>query len=536
MKKPAIIVFLFVVLSLTASGQEPTLVKNSTAPNAAIEKVEISGVPEQSLSSGLREDLQKLVGQLYDATIASQFADRIQSELAHYLAAPRTIPGTQPDKLRLVFVVARAADDAEVALFVNDELKVNINAQYTVESVEFDGVPRSQVSDGLSTDIQKMVGQRLDNKQAEQLRDRLAAELKPGYQILWRVRRGTQSQRVKIVYRARRVPWIPSRTREPFLVYHSKEGFSGAIGQRLFRQNDTTINWEIANNADELVERYAGWRLGFESLRLGTDRLGVRLDYSIYRAQWERQTIEAQQSAPANFGIYRLRRTVEPSVAFAFNRNLYISAGSSISELQMQSPAMQSESARAAVGSIRYHRSFQTPNTFHDFESGYEVRTGTRALDSDFVYTRHFWDAHYGFHDQNIIPGSMINLDFHAGLISGGAPLFERFTLGDTRTLRGWNKFDVAPLGGSRVAYGSLSYRYRMLQLFYDVGSVWDAGARAQVRQSVGFGLRETAKDKKSDTGRCFDKDDFFGCWFINVGIPIRNARLEPTITLGIGF
>ena len=29
------------------------------------------------------------------------------------------------------------------------------------------------------------------------------------------------------------------------------------------------------------------------------------------------------------------------------------------------------------------------------------------------------------------------------------APLFERFSLGNTYTLRGWNKFDVAPLGGA---------------------------------------------------------------------------------------
>ena len=34
-----------------------------------------------------------------------------------------------------------------------------------------------------------------------------------------------------------------------------------------------------------------------------------------------------------------------------------------------------------------------------------------------------------------------------AGTISGRAPLFERFALGDTRTLRGWNKFDVDQWG-----------------------------------------------------------------------------------------
>ena len=158
MRQLVFIVLLFGIHSMTAVAQEAIPASSSnTPPTGAIERVEISGVPEQSLSSSLREDLQKLVGQLYDAKIASKFADRIQSELAHYLAAPRTIPGTQPDKLRLVFVVARAADEGVVSLWLNDELKVNINAQYTVESVELDGVPRSQVSDALYADMQKMV-------------------------------------------------------------------------------------------------------------------------------------------------------------------------------------------------------------------------------------------------------------------------------------------------------------------------------------------------------------------------------------------
>ena len=33
-----------------------------------------------------------------------------------------------------------------------------------------------------------------------------------------------------------------------------------------------------------------------------------------------------------------------------------------------------------------------------------------------------------------------------AGVLTGTAPLFERFSLGNTTTLRGWNKYDLAPL------------------------------------------------------------------------------------------
>src|SRR6478735_1117317 len=46
------------------------------------------------------------------------------------------------------------------------------------------------------------------------------------------------------------------------------------------------------------------------------------------------------------------------------------------------------------------------------------------------------------------------------GILNGDAPLFERFTLGDSSTLRGWSKFDLAPVGGTRVAHGSLEYTF----------------------------------------------------------------------------
>ena len=60
--------------------------------------------------------------------------------------------------------------------------------------------------------------------------------------------------------------------------------------------------------------------------------------------------------------------------------------------------------------------------------------------------------------------------------ISGRAPLFERFVLGTSSTLRGWNKFDIDPLGGDRMVHNTLEYRYRMLEVFYDTGAVWNRG------------------------------------------------------------
>ena len=51
-----------------------------------------------------------------------------------------------------------------------------------------------------------------------------------------------------------------------------------------------------------------------------------------------------------------------------------------------------------------------------------------------------------------------------AGGITGEAPLFERFTLGDSSTLRGWDKYDIAPAGGDRVGHLSVEYRQSRLR------------------------------------------------------------------------
>jgi outer membrane protein assembly factor BamA len=91
--------------------------------------------------------------------------------------------------------------------------------------------------------------------------------------------------------------------------------------------------------------------------------------------------------------------------------------------------------------------------------------------------------------------------------------MFERFSLGNTGALRGYNKFDFAPLGGDRVVYGSLDYRYRKITVFYDVGSVWDAGEEITVRPSVGLGVGNS------------EKQDFF----LGVAVPLIESGMTPT-------
>ena len=90
--------------------------------------------------------------------------------------------------------------------------------------------------------------------------------------------------------------------------------------------------------------------------------------------------------------------------------------------------------------------------------------------------------------------------------------------MGNSFTLRGWNKFDVAPLGGSRAAHGSVEYRYRPFQIFYDVGTVWDKGQSAKVRHGLGFGLAL--------------RNGFFA----SMAFPVRLHDVNPVLILGFRY
>ena len=149
----------------------------------------------------------------------------------------------------------------------------------------------------------------------------------------------------------------------------------------------------------------------------------------------------------------------------------------------------------------------------HDVEARFTLRWGAEALESDLVYRRYLGEGWYRFRQGR----HRVLVSGLAGSITGDAPLFERFSLGNSRTLRGWNKYDIAPVGGDRVVHASLEYRYSGLALFLDAGSVWDQGADARVRVASGFGITP-------------------GPLFFTVGFPLNTDKLGAVFTMGIRF
>jgi outer membrane protein assembly factor BamA len=150
-------------------------------------------------------------------------------------------------------------------------------------------------------------------------------------------------------------------------------------------------------------------------------------------------------------------------------------------------------------------------------DAGYTLRAATHLLGTDYVYTRHSVYANYAFrHDRHLVHARVV-----AGGLSGAAPLFDRFSLGNTRTLRGWDKFELAPLGGDRVVHGSAGYRYRAVGFFYDVGSVWEHEKDPQDRHSVGVTVA---------LGALRDGP------YITLAFPLRHGAIQPLFMMGMNF
>ena len=134
-------------------------------------------------------------------------------------------------------------------------------------------------------------------------------------------------------------------------------------------------------------------------------------------------------------------------------------------------------------------------------------------LASDFVYGRHHWGLRYELtHGKH-----MVTDDVSMGVLTGRAPLFERYYLGNSTTLRGWNKYEIDPLGGNRMVHNSVEYRYGVFQIFYDAGAVWDSGQPAVVRHSIGTGLRQ-------------------GPLFVAVAFPVREGHVDPIFMVGMNY
>ena len=392
------------------------------------------------------------------------------------------------------------------------QTEVNVNSKYTVERVDITGGSKNQVSRGLREDLESLVGQHVNPETLERLARRIRSELRARL-VSHKITRGSEPEKVAILFEVKgRRPMKGSDLSLTKGVYHAKQGWSGALDAKI-AVGDGLFNFGILSDGDELIERFAGLRAGYEHRSAGTDRLRVGFQFSSFHQQWQWQTLEGLAATPDVPGIYRTRQDFAPTATVALAGPLTLSVGTSFQRFQTQFPAAHTQAANAVTTTLRYAQRLEDfRGDKHELEAGYSLRAATRTFDTDYVYARHLATAKYTYRRNR----QQVALRFQGGHISGQPPLFERFVLGNISTLRGWNKFELAPLGATRVAHGSLEYGYHGCRVFYDTGALWDKGRGGEVKHSIGLGYG--------------DGDGFF----LALAFPVRSGRAQPIFSIGV--
>jgi hypothetical protein len=385
----------------------------------------------------------------------------------------------------------------------------NVNTRLIVESVQVVGRGSAKLSDPLRSDLDQVAGQNFDPPLLERLRDRIKQELKVP-DVRMHVAKGGMPDHVIVDFE------IGAEHEKRFdldlarFLYHSKQGWSGQ-GHATINIHENAFSFGMVSEGDRLSERYAGIQAGYERRHVGTDRLRLRFDFSSYHEQWNQATL--LEAAPGE--IYRTRTHFSPLATFVILQPLELDFGVDFARYRLSLPVAKTESSNAVVSTLRYHQRWGSAadQGEHDLRASYSLRAGTHFLEGDPVFARHETEARYRFRrgHQDLAVG------FLAGVISGQAPLFERFVLGNAETLRGWNKFDLDPLGASHIAHGSIDYSYRYFLVFYDTGAVWDRPEEREQKQSLGLGCKKSG-------------------FQLAVAFPVRSGTVNPVFYAGMNF
>ena len=499
MRTLGLLVTLLVATPQASTDQKPVVPEGTIVTSAVV-----TGFDVNRLSPGLRESIRALEGSPLKQERLDELAARLEAERPRYVATVRAV--MDPDgQARVFFVMGRRDDPLR-----HD----NVNERYVIEHADLKGVPDADRPPTLVDDLRGLVGKRLDSEEALRVQQRIERDL-PDYEIARRIERGSEVGRIRILYEARkreRPRWLRFEPLRGNYVYHSKQGGGALLELGMGDRTVRVTPFAAIDNSDDFVEEYSGYGVRVETRKLGTRRLGASFEWSRFDHDWRPETLDAVALRPDIPAPYEKRSTVTPMVKFAFSPHLGVAAGVSVSELQPIFPATESRMANAAVASIDFDRRWtDDDDTSHRVVASFGVHAGSRELDSDLSYRRYLAQGSYRFG----IGRHQAQATAMAGGITGDAPLFERFTLGDSTTLRGWDKYQIAPAGGDRVFYSSLEYRYTGVALFLDVGSVWDAGSERRVRVSAGFGFHG-------------------GPAFLVFGFPLNTDTTRAVVTVGL--
>jgi hypothetical protein len=399
---------------------------------------------------------------------------------------------------------------------------LNINSRYTIESINFVDHHEYKLSPSALDEIRHLVGGKVNTEALDRLALRIRGELR-AHDVTFKLTRGAEPESVRVLMNVDRAGGSFDAS-VPHLGYNSALGFTGT-GQVVSTVGPNAFTFRVLRDSDNLIERVSGIQAIYERPVLANGRIRVGFEFDGYEDQYASATLTALDSAsrPSSLsaGAYGSRLNYEPSATFVITAPLTFSIGLSFEQLNSLPSAARSESANAVVSTLRYHQRWAgSGDSTQQLDAGYSLRAATTLLASDLPYTRHLAHLKYNYSSRT----QSVEVTVMAGAISGEAPLFERFSIGDSTLLRGWNKYDLDPLGGNRLVYGSVTYGYHVMRVFYDAGSVWDQGKSPEAKESAGVGI-------SSGLG-VLEK----GAFLLALAFPLREGHVTPVLIAGMNF
>ncbi len=406
----------------------------------------------------------------------------------------------------LVFSGAVRADQSLVRAMA----ETNINQQYLVESVSIAGVEvdrfhDSKLSPNLRRRMVALVGAPCDMSAIGDLAGKLRSTLHL-QDVRQRLTRGSSPDRVRVDFEVVKKDYAFDLSVPRFL-YDSSQGWTAEVNASTrFREHSVSVG--LGSNGDDLTERFTGFSTRYEDSHIFSDRIRFAIGVEGYHEVWNPSTVRAiaaysprnginasASGASNEFSLYRTRRNVAPTLTFAISRDLSVSVGTSFESMEMETPPVagneRSNSANAMTAEVNFGRTTEGSDSLQRLDGKYGIRVATRQLGSDYVYSRHSLSVRYEWRS-----GRHLVVDrLTGGMISGQAPLFERFVLGNSSTLQGWDHYSLDPLGGNRMAHNAISYGYQLQEgtpeVFYDAGIVGNGDRLGTVKHSLGVGFRQ---------------------------------------------
>ena len=397
-----------------------------------------------------------------------------------------------------------------------DSDEANVNSRYTVETVIVSGKgwttnllsdTTNKISSGLRHQLIEIIGQKLNPAALDTLAANLKKELN-ARDVTHRIVPAEVPEQVRVEFDVR-----PARASLGMnvnqSVYDSKQGWSGS-GEADLTVQEHTFALGLASDGDFLAERDTGIIARYEDKSVGTDRLSFKFLAETFHTQWDHDSLTAALANPDAYTLYRSRQKYQPTATILLAKPLTLTVGAKIEQFQDMGDS-GSQSANALIGTLRYHWQTEGSLNQQNLEAEASLHAAARIFNSNYVYSMRSAGLRYQFRSGK----HTLTDNAWGGYIGGRAPLSDRFVLGNTYYLRGWNKYEIDPLGGNRALHNSVEYHYGPFEAFSDMGTVWDEGQPVVLRHSVGIGVRESI-------------------FSLAVAIPLRSGHVAPIFMMGI--